>query len=139
MRRQVRQSPELRCPKGNRRSANESKGTGRIGKILGIQCIGVAMSIQPHAWAASYPAALGQHLLDVIVNAAGVRVSGPLEEDHANRVTTQPVAGSPSKRRSSSDPVSAVTPLLLPWARQQPAGQRNSCRSGAPYCRSPYM
>ena len=29
---------------------------------------GVAMRIQPHVWAAPYPAVLGQHVLDVIVN-----------------------------------------------------------------------
>lgn len=31
---------------------------------------GVAMRIQPHVWAAPYPAILGQHILDVIVNGA---------------------------------------------------------------------
>jgi len=31
---------------------------------------GVAMRIQPHVWAAPYPAVLGQHVLDVIVNGA---------------------------------------------------------------------
>jgi len=29
---------------------------------------GVAMRIQPHVWAAAYPAVLGQHVLDVLVN-----------------------------------------------------------------------
>ena len=35
---------------------------------LGSGGNGVAMRIQPHVWAASYPAVLGQHVLDVMVN-----------------------------------------------------------------------